>query len=159
MLQFAEEALDQVAAAVECWVDGALEASARGGRDVRPGSSLSDEIDNGIAVVSSVGDHIRSGGELQEQIGDGTPVMGLTSRQGQADRKTVLVDHGMDLGAQSSTRAADGVILAPFLPPAACWCARTMDESTSWREAGDLAAKASKTVSHTPFLAQRLKRL
>jgi hypothetical protein len=27
----------------------------------------------------------------------------------------------MDLGAQSSTRATDGVIVAPFLPPAACW--------------------------------------
>jgi hypothetical protein len=26
----------------------------------------------------------------------------------------------MDFGAQSSTRTANGVILAPFFPPAAC---------------------------------------
>jgi hypothetical protein len=26
----------------------------------------------------------------------------------------------VDLGAQSSTRTADGVILAPFFPPLAC---------------------------------------
>jgi hypothetical protein len=27
----------------------------------------------------------------------------------------------MDFAGQSSTRTADGVIRAPFLPPAACW--------------------------------------
>jgi hypothetical protein len=27
----------------------------------------------------------------------------------------------MDLRGQPSTRSADGVIRAPFLPPAACW--------------------------------------
>jgi hypothetical protein len=27
----------------------------------------------------------------------------------------------MDLGAQPSARTTDGVIRAPFLPPAACW--------------------------------------
>jgi hypothetical protein len=32
----------------------------------------------------------------------------------------VSIDHGVDLGAQSSTRTADGVILAPFFPPPAC---------------------------------------
>jgi hypothetical protein len=44
----------------------------------------------------------------------------LAGGQQQADRQAVAVNDGMDLGAQSSTRTADGVIRAPFFPPAAC---------------------------------------
>jgi len=47
--------------------------------------------------------------------------MRLSGRQQEPDRQAILVDDGVDLGAQSSTRTADGVIFAPFLPPAACW--------------------------------------
>jgi hypothetical protein len=35
-------------------------------------------------------------------------------------RGIVGIDDGVDLGAQSSTRTANGVILAPFFPPPAC---------------------------------------
>jgi hypothetical protein len=42
-------------------------------------------------------------------------------REHNPHRHSGLIDHRVDLGAQSSTRAADGVIRAPFLPPAACW--------------------------------------
>jgi hypothetical protein len=38
----------------------------------------------------------------------------------QLDRQSVLIDHRMDFGAQSSTRTANGVIRTPFFPPAAC---------------------------------------
>ena len=38
----------------------------------------------------------------------------------QPDRKAVAIDNGMDFCAQSATRTADGVIRAPFFPPAAC---------------------------------------
>jgi hypothetical protein len=44
----------------------------------------------------------------------------LAGRQDEPDRQSVGIDDGMDLRAQSSTRTADGVIRAPFLPPAAC---------------------------------------
>jgi hypothetical protein len=46
--------------------------------------------------------------------------VGLAGGEHQPQRQSVGADDGMDLGAQSSTRAADGVILAPFFPPAAC---------------------------------------
>jgi hypothetical protein len=45
----------------------------------------------------------------------------LTLRKHNPYRHSLLIDHRVDLGAQSSTRTADGVIRAPFLPPAACW--------------------------------------
>ena len=71
-------------------------------------------------------------------------------------RQAVLVDDGVDLSAQSSTRTANGVIRAPFFPPAACWWARMMDESIICIDCGDRAARASKIVSQTPALAHRL---
>ena len=68
-------------------------------------------------------------------------------------------DASVDLGAQSATRATDGVIRAPFFAPAACWWARMMELSMKAMDSGDCAAKALNILTQTPALAQRLKRL
>jgi hypothetical protein len=44
----------------------------------------------------------------------------LTGREDQANGQSALVDDRIDLGAQSTTRATDGVIRTPFFAPAAC---------------------------------------
>jgi hypothetical protein len=44
----------------------------------------------------------------------------MTCRQNKVHRQAALINGGMYLGCQSSTRTANGVIRAPFLPPAAC---------------------------------------
>src|SRR5689334_15971749 len=93
-----------------------------------------------------------------QQLRHGTKIVFLPSGEHQAHRQSVLIDGGVNLGAQSSTRAADGVILAPFLPPAACWWARMIELSINAIEPGDLAARVLNTVTQTPALAQRLKR-
>jgi hypothetical protein len=49
-----------------------------------------------------------------------TQIVSLPRGEHQPNRQSVLIDSNVDLGAQSSTRTADGVIFAPFLPPAAC---------------------------------------
>ena len=38
-------------------------------------------------------------------------------------------DDDVDFGAQPASRASDGVVRTPFFPPAACWWARTTEES------------------------------
>jgi hypothetical protein len=53
----------------------------------------------------------------------------------------------VELGAQSATRTANDVIRTPFFAPAACWWARTIDESTRCSDCGGRAASASKIVS------------
>jgi predicted TIM-barrel enzyme len=58
--------------------------------------------------------------EAGQQLGSSPQVVGLAGGENQTDRQAVLVDDGVDLGTQSATRTADGVIFAPFLPPAAC---------------------------------------
>ncbi len=83
--------------------------------------------------------------EAVEQTRCRSQVALLLSGQHEPHGQAALIDQGIDLGAQSSTRAADSVILAPFFPPAAYWWARMLELSMKTIEYGDLAAKASKT--------------
>jgi hypothetical protein len=117
------------------------------------------QIDDRLRVIAAVGDERPRGRQVAEQLRADRLVRRLAGRDDEADGQARLVDDGVDLGRQSSTRTADGVISPPFFPPAACWWARTMDESIRCREWGDLAASSSNTLSQTPCLAHRLKRL
>jgi hypothetical protein len=97
--------------------------------------------------------------QSSQEIGSGAQIVRLARCQHQPHRQAAFIDEGVDLGAQSATRTADGVIFAPFFPPAACWWARMMEESIKAIEWGDFAASVSKIRTQTPALAQRLKRL
>ena len=126
--------------------------------DMGFGAAGADQIEQGVGVIAAVGDDVAAF-EAGEQKRRRAQVVGLSGGQHKPHRQAVLIDHGVDLGAQSSTRTADGVILAPFFPPAACWWARMIELSMNAIECGDLAAKVSNTRTQTPALAQRLKRL
>ena len=56
LLEIAEEAFDEVATPVEFAVNGALNPDAALGRNVRFAARLADKIDDGAAVVATVGD-------------------------------------------------------------------------------------------------------
>src|SRR5690606_7434640 len=86
-------------------------------------------------------------------------VGGLARREHEAHRPAAVVDDGVDLGAQPSTGAAEGVILAPLFPPAACGWARTMELSIRCSDPGERSASASNTRSQTPAFAHLLERL
>ncbi len=156
MLEFAEEALDEVALSIEARIDRSLELSVALGRDVGLSAASADEIDQVLPIIATIGDDDRRCPQAFEQTGCGSLVRSLARREREADRQSMLVDDDMDLAGQSSTRTADGVIRAPFLPPAACWWARMIELSINCIDCGDAAANASKTRSHTPALAQRL---
>ena len=156
MLELVEEALDEVALPVEGGIDGALEPDVALGRDVGLAAPGVDHLDQSACVVSSIGDE---GFGRWQGLDEGRRyglVGGLAGGQDQPDGPSLFVDDGMDLGAQSSTRTANGVIRAPFLPPAACWWARTIELSMNCSDCGERAARVSKMRSHTPALAQRL---
>jgi hypothetical protein len=158
VLELAEEALDQIALAVDAPVDGAVNQPTAFRRDVSCGAAGSDQLKQGVGVIAAVGDDVTAF-EASEQERCRAQVVVLSGGQHEAHRQAILIDQGVDLGTQSSTRAADGVILAPFFPPAACWWARMIELSMNAIECGDLAAKVSKICTQTPALAQRLKRL
>jgi hypothetical protein len=119
VLELAEEALDEVSLAVDAAIDGPVGKPAACRGDVRFCAGASDQREQIVGIVTAVGDDMAAFEALQ-QLGSGPQVVGLAGGKHQADRQAVLVDDSVDLGAQSATRTADGVIFAPFLPPAAC---------------------------------------
>lgn len=158
MLELAEEALDEIALAIDAPVDRAVDEALTGRGDVSLGAAGPDQFQQGIGVVAAIGNDMLAF-ETDQQLRSGSQVMRLSGRQHQAHGQTVLIDQSIDLGAQSSTRTADGVIFAPFFPPAACWWARMIELSMNAMECGDFAASVSNTCTQTPIRAQRLKRL
>jgi hypothetical protein len=120
VLELVEESLDEVALAVKLGIDGAHDLDIALGRDVGGRASGCEEIDDGTGAVAAVGDGMARSAQAIDQRWQRGLVGGLAGRQDYPDRKTVTIDDGVDLGRQSSTRTADGVIRAPFFPPAAC---------------------------------------
>ena len=86
-------------------------------------------VADGAGGVTAIGDHIAGQVLSVEQHRRGGFVGGLAGRQNEPDGQPAGVDDGVDFGAQSATRTTNGVIRAPFFPPAACWWARTIEES------------------------------
>ena len=58
MLEFVEEALDEVALPVERVIDGALDLAVAAGRDVGPSAASFDQIDDSAGVVAAVSDEV-----------------------------------------------------------------------------------------------------
>ena len=121
MLELAEEALDEIALAVEARIDRPLELAVALGRDVGLSAALTDQIDQVLPVIAAIGNDNGGGRKPFKQAGRGSLIGSLSWRESKADRQSLLVNDDMDLAGQSSTRTADGVIRTPFLPPAACW--------------------------------------
>ena len=86
-----------------------------------PCSSLTDQVENGVTIVTTISDDVASRPQITQEARHGALVVSLPGGQQDTDRQALVVYDSVDLGAQSPTREADGVILAPFLPPAACW--------------------------------------
>jgi hypothetical protein len=115
------------------------------------GASCTDQGEQGVSVVAAVGDDMAAS-EASQQLRNGPQIMGLAGSEHQPHRQAVLIDDGVDLGTQSATRTADGVIYAPFFPPAACWWARLIKLSIRAIDLGDLADR-----SRTPEPRRRLR--
>lgn len=152
MLELAEVSLDDIALSVDCRVDGALDLSVALGRDVGAAAMRCDQVDDGAGVVAPVGNQRPGWLQALDQGFNCGLVGGLARREYDPQRQAILIDQGIDLGAQSSTRTTDGVIRAPLFPPAACWWARMIELSIRCIEPGDPADRASNTRSQTPAL-------
>ncbi len=120
MLELAEEALDEIALTIDAFVDGAVDKTLAGGRNMGLGAAGPDQVEQCVGVVASISDNVAAF-ETVEQLRGRAQIMGLAGGQHEAYRQAVFIDQSIDLVAQSSTRTADGVIFAPFFPPAACW--------------------------------------
>jgi hypothetical protein len=77
------------------------------------GTAGADQVEQGIGLITMVCDDVAAF-ESFEQMRSGAQVVSLTRGQREPYRQAFLIDDRIDLGTQSSTRTADGVILTPF---------------------------------------------
>jgi hypothetical protein len=120
MFDLVEEALDEVALSIEVRIDGSSDLDVALGGDVGGGAAAGEEFDDGPRAVAAVGDGVAGRPQSLDQAGQGRLVRGLARRQEETNGQAAIIDDGVELGGQSSTRTANGVIRAPFFPPAAC---------------------------------------
>ena len=128
MLDFVEEALDQIALLVDVLVirDGLRARSGR--RNDRLGTRLCDAQAKPIGVIAPVGQQMFERQAADEILGL-EDIVHLAAGQDEADGIAKRIHTGADLGAQAAARTPDRLIFAPPFAPAACWWARTMVES------------------------------
>ena len=77
MLEFVEEALDQVALAIAFEVDGAYHPDVALAGDVGGGSARGEEFDDAAGAVAAVGDRVAGGPQSGDEAGQGGFVRGL----------------------------------------------------------------------------------
>ena len=159
MFEFAEVLLDQVSLAIDFGWDGPLRFPVALCWDMGGCAHGLDLVDQGAGVIATVGDNVPGVSQAGDQVFCRHLVGRLALAEGEPDRQASFIDDGVDLGAQSPARETDGVIFAPFFPPAACWWARMMELSMKAMDSGDCSARALKTLIHMPTFAHRLKRL
>lgn len=120
VLQLREEALDQVALAVEVLAEAGFTAPVALGRDVGRGALVLDQLTDAIGVVGLIRQHNGSRDEMVEQrVGD-LPVMRLPCRQAEPDREPLRVDDDVDLAREPAPGATKTVICTPLFAVAAC---------------------------------------
>ncbi len=125
MLEFIEEALDEVSFAIEREIAGPWHLTICFWRNHRGDTSLGESVDQRISVVRLVAKQGVRVGAFEQGLRT-SQVMGLSRRQHQCDGIAQGVNEGVDFGRQSAARSTDRLLAVFFCAPALCWCARTM---------------------------------
>jgi hypothetical protein len=119
VLEFVEEALDEVALAIKGEVAWQRNCAAGMGRNDRRDLPFGQGFDEGIGIIGLVTDQSRWIGVLEQGLCT-SEVAGLAWRKHQRDGIAQGIDERVNLGAQSAARSADR-LLAVFLgAPALC---------------------------------------
>ena len=130
MLEFAEEALDEVPVMVKPRAEHGNVHPSRHWLDVGPSTTAGHGSPDGIAIVGSVGKKDLAVAQAVEHVGCATSVVSLPFAQLDRNWVAVGIHDGMDFGCQPASRAPHacgwsdvpngGSRRAPFLTLAAC---------------------------------------
>ena len=119
VLELVEEALDEVALAIEREIAGAEALAVGLGRDHRGDAPLGQAVDEPIA--SKALSPIKAAVSAASVSVSAHAIMRLARREHQFDGIAQGIDERVDFGGQSAARAADGLLFAPFFrAPALC---------------------------------------
>jgi len=98
VLELAEEALDQVALAIDSPVYGTMYQALAGRRNMGLGATGSDQVEQCVGVIAAVGDDMAAFEAIQQDRRR-AQVMVLSGGQHEPYRQAILIDQGVDLGA------------------------------------------------------------
>jgi len=120
VFEFIEEALDEIALAIECEVAGPWRLAVGLRRNHRSNVALSEGVEQRVGVVGLVANQgMRI--DIVEQHLRTSQIVGLPRREYHLDRIAEGIDQGVDFGGQSAARSADGLLAVFFRAPALCW--------------------------------------
>ena len=119
MLELIEEALDEVAFAIECEIACPLDLAIGLGRDDGSDPPAGEDGDEGIGIVALVANQGFGLGVFDERLG-ADEIVGLPGREHQLDRIAQGIDEGVDFRGQSAARSADRLRAVFFRAPAEC---------------------------------------
>jgi hypothetical protein len=119
VLELIEEALDDIAFAIEREVARPLDLTIRLGRDYRGDCPLCEDVDERVGVVGLVSYQGIWIGVL-EQWFCASKIMRLARREHQLDRIAESIDERVNFGGQSAARSADRLRAVFFRAPALC---------------------------------------
>lgn len=118
MLEFQEEAFDQIALAVEREVAVDLRRCCSG-RDHRDGVLFGDGITQRFCIIALVAEDVFCRQTFDQGFGL-RDVAGLPWRKNETQRVAQRVDDGMDFCGQATARTTDRASFRPLFLPAAC---------------------------------------
>ena len=125
VLEFIEEALDEIALAVEGKVTGWRRLTVGLGRDYRCDLSLRKRVAERIGIVGLVRDESFRIDRFEQRL-RASQIMGLTRREHHLDGIAKRINNNVYFGGQSAAGPADRLVTVFFRAPALCWWARTM---------------------------------
>ena len=132
MLELAEEALDEVALAVERFAEAGLPFAIGLGGNVGHRTLRLDQVTDAARIVSLVAEHDGARRQPVEQAERGRCVVRLPRRQAEPDRESLGIDDRVDFGRETAPGATETMISTPPFRVAACWCARMEVLSIIW---------------------------
>jgi hypothetical protein len=130
VLEAAEEPFHRVALGVAGSVVGPRSTAFTSGRNDGAGAAGSQGAHERVGIVAAVGNEVGWGPPVEQQQSLRS-VMALTRRQAAAYKPASGISYHMQLASQPATAAAQGLRPVFLRAPLACWCARTVVESTS----------------------------
>ena len=120
VLEFIEEALDEIALAIECEVAGPWRLAVGLWWNHRSNVALSERVEQRVGVVGLITNQGMRIGIVEQQLG-ASQIVGLPRREPHLDRIAEGIDEGVDFGGQSAARSADRLLAVFFRAPALCW--------------------------------------
>ena len=119
MLELIEEALDEIAFAIQREVALALCLAVGFGWNDRSDSALVEGLDERIGIVGLVGNQSLRLGAVDQWLG-ASEIVGLAWGEHQLDGVAQRIDERVNLGGQSAARSADRLRTVFFRAPAEC---------------------------------------